>query len=57
MIEVIAMLIRWLPLAACSIMAQATTMLFVAYVMWNRTHFSDDDLAAKNHTPVSEEFH
>ena len=35
----------------------ATTMLFVAYVIWNRTLFSDEDLAAKHHTPVSEELH
>ena len=33
----------------------ATTMLFVAYVIWRRALFTDEDLAAKHHTPVSEE--
>jgi len=33
----------------------ATTMLFVAYVIRRRALFTDEDPAAKHHTPVSEE--
>ncbi|MBU6479744.1 MAG: hypothetical protein KGS09_04250 [Nitrospirae bacterium] len=35
----------------------ATTMLFVAYVIWRRALFTDEDSAAKHHTPISEDSH
>ncbi len=35
----------------------ATTMLFVAYVIWRRALFTGEDQAAKHHNTVSEEIH
>ena len=35
----------------------ATTMLFVAYMIWKRILFTDENMAAKHHHRVSEETH
>ena len=34
-----------------------TTMLFVGYVIWRRSLFTDEDPAAKHHHTVSAETH
>ena len=52
MIEVIAALIRWLAFASCSIMTRGHDDAVRRVGNVSRALFSDNDPAAKHHTPV-----
>jgi hypothetical protein len=51
------MLIRWLALAFCSIRTRVHDIAACHVCYVESSLFLDDDLAAKYHTPVSEELH